>query len=195
MDARQRPATTPCLTRPSRCLARTPPLHPGPSPLHPGPPPRPTTAPQAPPKAVVLDIEGTVAPISYVADVMFPYARERAQQHLAGSYGSEDTQASACVCVGGGMRGGGGWAGDEQRCCWRKDVEQCWRVRACACRRSLETRAGAAGTHLQAGQARRQERTRLPLASWLAGWPAGWLARYVAPAAAPFHPACRRTLS
>lgn len=29
------------------------------------------------PTAVVLDIEGTIASISYVTDVLFPYARER----------------------------------------------------------------------------------------------------------------------
>jgi methionine salvage enolase-phosphatase E1 len=39
-----------------------------------------------------------VAPISYVADVMFPYARDNVQQHLQDSYTSEETQ------VGGGGR-------------------------------------------------------------------------------------------
>lgn len=29
------------------------------------------------PSAVVLDIEGTIASISYVTDVLFPYARQR----------------------------------------------------------------------------------------------------------------------
>lgn len=29
-----------------------------------------------PPTCIVLDIEGTVAPITFVADVMFPYARQ-----------------------------------------------------------------------------------------------------------------------
>jgi enolase-phosphatase E1 len=31
----------------------------------------------APPRVVLLDIEGTIAPISYVHDVLFPYARAR----------------------------------------------------------------------------------------------------------------------
>ena len=43
------------------------------------------------PKCVVLDIEGTVAPISFVADVMFPYAKKHARQHLEQTYGSSET--------------------------------------------------------------------------------------------------------
>ncbi|KAG2493717.1 hypothetical protein HYH03_008230 [Edaphochlamys debaryana] len=45
------------------------------------------------PTAVVLDIEGTVAPISFVADVMFPYAREHCRGFLEGAFGAEETQA------------------------------------------------------------------------------------------------------
>lgn len=45
------------------------------------------------PTAIVLDIEGTVAPISYVADVMFPYARAHARSHLEATYDSAETQA------------------------------------------------------------------------------------------------------
>ena len=45
------------------------------------------------PKAVVLDIEGTVAPISFVTETLFPYARARAAQHLAATYDTEETQA------------------------------------------------------------------------------------------------------
>jgi methylthioribulose 1-phosphate dehydratase/enolase-phosphatase E1 len=44
------------------------------------------------PVALVLDIEGTVAPISFVADVMFPYARDNVRLHLEDSYRSEETQ-------------------------------------------------------------------------------------------------------
>ncbi|KAG1666540.1 hypothetical protein FOA52_014437 [Chlamydomonas sp. UWO 241] len=44
------------------------------------------------PKCVVLDIEGTVAPISFVADVMFPYARAHARAHVESSYESEETR-------------------------------------------------------------------------------------------------------
>lgn len=45
------------------------------------------------PKAIVLDIEGTVAPISFVADVMFPYARDNVRQHLQEHYDSQEAQA------------------------------------------------------------------------------------------------------
>jgi methylthioribulose 1-phosphate dehydratase/enolase-phosphatase E1 len=45
------------------------------------------------PKAIVLDIEGTVAPISFVADVMFPYARDNVRQHLQEHYHSQEAQA------------------------------------------------------------------------------------------------------
>jgi methylthioribulose 1-phosphate dehydratase/enolase-phosphatase E1 len=66
------------------------------------------------PTAIVLDIEGTVAPISYMADVMFPYARTHVASHLASHYDSAETQADieairqqvrragaeeVCVCV------------------------------------------------------------------------------------------------
>jgi methylthioribulose 1-phosphate dehydratase/enolase-phosphatase E1 len=44
------------------------------------------------PAAIVLDIEGTVAPISYVADVMFPYARDNVRSHLELTYDSAETQ-------------------------------------------------------------------------------------------------------
>lgn len=45
------------------------------------------------PKAIVLDIEGTVAPISFVTQTLFPYARARVAQHLARTFDSEETQA------------------------------------------------------------------------------------------------------
>jgi enolase-phosphatase E1 len=34
------------------------------------------------PKAILLDIEGTTTPITFVYDVLFPFAREHAEQHL-----------------------------------------------------------------------------------------------------------------
>ena len=43
------------------------------------------------PTCVVLDIEGTVAPISFVSEVMFPYARAHARSHLEQTYGSSET--------------------------------------------------------------------------------------------------------
>ena len=45
------------------------------------------------PKAIVLDIEGTVAPISFVTETLFPYARARVTEHLTLSFDSEETQA------------------------------------------------------------------------------------------------------
>lgn len=49
----------------------------------------------APPKpsAVVLDIEGTVAPISFVATTLFPYARARLASYLTANYASDAVQA------------------------------------------------------------------------------------------------------
>ncbi len=45
------------------------------------------------PAAVVLDIEGTVAPISFVTETLFPYARTRIKEHLSSSYDTPETQA------------------------------------------------------------------------------------------------------
>lgn len=41
----------------------------------------------------MLDIEGTIAPISFVTDTLFPYAREHLQEHLESTYESKETQA------------------------------------------------------------------------------------------------------
>ncbi|KAF0901163.1 hypothetical protein E2562_038177 [Oryza meyeriana var. granulata] len=47
---------------------------------------------------VVLDIEGTTTPISFVADVLFPYARDNVRRHLAATYGtSEETRADVAL--------------------------------------------------------------------------------------------------
>lgn len=45
------------------------------------------------PRAIVLDIEGTVAPISFVADVMFPYARDNVAAHLGAHYETPEARA------------------------------------------------------------------------------------------------------
>jgi hypothetical protein len=45
------------------------------------------------PAAIVLDIEGTVAPISFVADVMFPYARDNVRTFLEANYDSAEARA------------------------------------------------------------------------------------------------------
>ena len=44
------------------------------------------------PKAVVLDIEGTVVPISFVKEVLFPYAGTHLVQHLQATFTTPETQ-------------------------------------------------------------------------------------------------------
>lgn len=46
------------------------------------------------PTCVVLDIEGTVAPISFVADVLFPYARQHVRAFLQVNVEDPDTLAA-----------------------------------------------------------------------------------------------------
>ncbi|CAN6443610.1 unnamed protein product [Victoria cruziana] len=41
---------------------------------------------------ILLDIEGTTTPISFVADVLFPYARDNVRKHLTDTYESKETQ-------------------------------------------------------------------------------------------------------
>ncbi|XP_059282302.1 probable bifunctional methylthioribulose-1-phosphate dehydratase/enolase-phosphatase E1 1 [Lycium ferocissimum] len=43
-------------------------------------------------RCVVLDIEGTTTPISFVTDVLFPYARNNVGRHLDATYDSAETQ-------------------------------------------------------------------------------------------------------
>ncbi|GJP35207.1 hypothetical protein CLOM_g19717 [Closterium sp. NIES-68] len=45
------------------------------------------------PKVIVLDIEGTTTPISFVSQVLFPYAKSHVGQHLLATYDSAETQA------------------------------------------------------------------------------------------------------
>ncbi|KAL8195485.1 hypothetical protein R6Q57_025888 [Mikania cordata] len=44
------------------------------------------------PRCVVLDIEGTTTPISFVTDVLFPYARDNVRMHLEETYDTVDTK-------------------------------------------------------------------------------------------------------
>ncbi|KAL2612601.1 hypothetical protein R1flu_024293 [Riccia fluitans] len=44
------------------------------------------------PKVIVLDIEGTTTPISFVYDVLFPYVKKHAASHLLSTYDSTETQ-------------------------------------------------------------------------------------------------------
>ncbi|KAL4204870.1 hypothetical protein AMTRI_Chr01g134360 [Amborella trichopoda] len=43
-------------------------------------------------QCILLDIEGTTTPISFVTDVLFPYARDNVRNHLISTYDSEETQ-------------------------------------------------------------------------------------------------------
>lgn len=45
-------------------------------------------------RLVLLDIEGTTTPISFVHDELFPFARERLGAHLASAWHDADTQAA-----------------------------------------------------------------------------------------------------
>lgn len=45
---------------------------------------------EKPPKCIVVDIEGTVLPISYVKSEMFPFARARLEAYLSSGYGAEE---------------------------------------------------------------------------------------------------------
>ncbi|GAQ92473.1 Class II aldolase [Klebsormidium nitens] len=44
------------------------------------------------PAVIVLDIEGTTTPISFVADVLFPYAKQHVGAHLRDTYDTPETQ-------------------------------------------------------------------------------------------------------
>src|ERR1044072_5807557 len=41
-------------------------------------------------RAILLDIEGTTTPIAFVHEVLFPYAREHAEEFLANNADAED---------------------------------------------------------------------------------------------------------
>ncbi|KAL3503204.1 hypothetical protein ACH5RR_037653 [Cinchona calisaya] len=47
---------------------------------------------EPPRRCIVLDIEGTTTPISFVTDVLFPYARESVGKHLDLTYDTAETQ-------------------------------------------------------------------------------------------------------
>ncbi|KAJ1377083.1 putative bifunctional methylthioribulose-1-phosphate dehydratase/enolase-phosphatase E1 [Sesbania bispinosa] len=44
------------------------------------------------PRCIVLDIEGTTTPISFVTEVLFPYARQNVGRHLSMTYDTPETQ-------------------------------------------------------------------------------------------------------
>ncbi|XP_030549749.1 probable bifunctional methylthioribulose-1-phosphate dehydratase/enolase-phosphatase E1 isoform X1 [Rhodamnia argentea] len=44
------------------------------------------------PRCILLDIEGTTTPISFVTDVLFPYARDNVGRHLSATFETLETQ-------------------------------------------------------------------------------------------------------
>ncbi|CAI8593140.1 unnamed protein product [Vicia faba] len=44
------------------------------------------------PRCIVLDIEGTTTPISFVSEVLFPYARDNVGRHLSATYDTSETK-------------------------------------------------------------------------------------------------------
>ncbi|XP_057457955.1 probable bifunctional methylthioribulose-1-phosphate dehydratase/enolase-phosphatase E1 [Lotus japonicus] len=44
------------------------------------------------PRCVVLDIEGTTTPISFVSEILFPYARDNVGRHLSAIYDTPETK-------------------------------------------------------------------------------------------------------
>lgn len=44
-------------------------------------------------KAVILDIEGTTTPITFVHDVLFPYVRTNVEKHLTDNWASTELVA------------------------------------------------------------------------------------------------------
>ncbi|KAJ4809905.1 Enolase-phosphatase E1 [Rhynchospora pubera] len=51
-----------------------------------------STIPPTSRKCIVLDIEGTTTPISFVFEVLFPYARDNVRKHLIATYDSDKTK-------------------------------------------------------------------------------------------------------
>eukprot|EP00602_Paraphysomonas_sp_CaronLab_P004815 CAMPEP_0185023742 /NCGR_PEP_ID=MMETSP1103-20130426/6384_1 /TAXON_ID=36769 /ORGANISM="Paraphysomonas bandaiensis, Strain Caron Lab Isolate" /LENGTH=412 /DNA_ID=CAMNT_0027556481 /DNA_START=214 /DNA_END=1452 /DNA_ORIENTATION=- len=51
-------------------------------------------------KYVVLDIEGTTTPITFVKDVLFPFARDNVYAHLSSTWHSQETQDDiSALCI------------------------------------------------------------------------------------------------
>ncbi|KAI4374698.1 hypothetical protein MLD38_012661 [Melastoma candidum] len=44
------------------------------------------------PRCILLDIEGTTTPITFVTDVLFPYARDNVKSHLSATFHTAETQ-------------------------------------------------------------------------------------------------------
>lgn len=43
-------------------------------------------------RCLLLTVEGTVTPMSFVTDILFPYAHDNVRKHLAMTYDTEETQ-------------------------------------------------------------------------------------------------------
>lgn len=49
------------------------------------------------PKCIVLDIEGTVAPITFVAEILFPYAKSHLKSFLSSTFEDTDTRKAVAM--------------------------------------------------------------------------------------------------
>ncbi len=58
---------------------------------------RPKLSQSIKPSAIVLDIEGTITPISFVTETLFPYAKEHLEEHLHSTFESQETQADIAL--------------------------------------------------------------------------------------------------
>lgn len=98
----------------------------------------------AAPAAIVLDIEGTISPISFVADKLFPYARAHLEEHLESTFASKETlrdvallksevrDAVSKLCLHRFCRARGVWF--WQQSCQRYDA---WALILCSCTRKV----------------------------------------------------------
>ncbi len=65
-------------------------------------------------KSVLLDIEGTVSPVAFVFDVMFPYARDHAGSFLFTNWTDEATRrAVEAMAIDYGFKNSSDWFGSE----------------------------------------------------------------------------------
>ena len=63
-------------------------------------------------KSVLLDIEGTVSPVAFVFDVMFPYAREHAESYVVANWSDEATRrALDAMAIDNGFASRSDWFG------------------------------------------------------------------------------------
>lgn len=65
-------------------------------------------------QSVLLDIEGTVSPVAFVFDVMFPYAREHAESFLGATWNDEATRCAVeTMAIDNGFASSSAWFSRE----------------------------------------------------------------------------------